>query len=278
MSKWKSAARALLLLALLTVGLALPAAADVGPKPSVEVVLEGLEGRRCYVTLLADREGYGPWSAGRAYSDWMGDRAAWEAFAAYDAPEGWYFWSEYADCTETGRFAWTYYPPETFYVLIWLPDSGEYLRSEAPVERYAFDSRFVAAAQGQGLTVRRSYDYAGALCGLLARAALTVAVETAAGWALFGLRRRDQLRLILQVNVVTQLALNLALDLCAYFAGPMLAGLAYLPFELAVFLAEGAVYARRLVWSDGQKPHPWLYSLGANAVSLAVGWQLVGRF
>ena len=47
---------------------------------------------------------------------------------------------------------------------------------------------------------------------------------------------------------------------------------------LAVFVAEGAVYARRLVWSDGQKPHPWLYSLGANAVSLAVGWKLMGRF
>ena len=148
-------------------------------------------------------------------------------------------------------------------------------RSETPVERYAFDSRFAVTAAGEGLTVRRSYDYAGAALGLLARAALTVAIETAAGWALFGLRRRDQLLLILKVNAVTQLALNLALDLCTYFAGPMMAGLAYIPLELAVFAAEGAVYARWLRWEADRRPHPWLYSFGANAVSLAAGWALM---
>ena len=278
MAFWREARRKLLaclLLAALTAALALPAAADVGPKPSVELLLEGLEGRRYFVTLLADRTGSGPWSVESEYSDWMGDHDAWQAFHDYDAPEGWYFWSEYADCTETGRFAWTYYPPERFYVLVWLADSGQFLRSETPVERYAFDSRFAVTAAGEGLTVRRSYDYAGAALGLLARAALPVAIETAAGWALFGLRRRDQLLLILKVNAVTQLALNLALDLCTYFAGPMMAGLAYIPLELAVFAAEGAVYARRLRWEAGRRPHPWLYSFGANAISLAAGWALM---
>ena len=125
MTFWRKARRRLLaclLLAALTAALALPAAADVGPKPSVGLLLEGLEGRRYFVTLLADRTGSGPWSAESEYSDWMGDHDAWQAFHAYDAPEGWFFWSEYADCTETGRFAWTYYPPERFYVLVWLAE------------------------------------------------------------------------------------------------------------------------------------------------------------
>ena len=99
-------------------------------------------------------------------------------------------------------------------------------------------------------------------------------IETAAGWLLFGLRRRDQLALIFRVNLVTQLVLNLLLNLCAYFAGPMLAGLAYIPLELGVFAAEGAVYARCLPWPDDCEPHPWLYSLGANGVSFAAGWAL----
>lgn len=275
MTAWKRTWCRFLLVLTLAMGLALPAAADVGPKPSVEVVLQGLEGQRCYVTLLADRKGSGPWSAEHDYSDWMGDRAAWEAFAGYDIPKGWYFWGEYADCTETGRFVWSYYPPARFYILAWLPDSGRFVRSETPVERYAFDSRFTATVSGETFTVARSYDYAGAAAGLLGRAALTVAIETAAGWALFGLRRRDQLLLILKVNAVTQLALNLALDLCTYFAGPMMAGLAYIPLELAVFAAEGAVYARRLRWEAGRRPHPWLYSFGANAISLAAGWALM---
>ena len=78
MTNWKKWMARSLCVIVLALGLALPAAADVGPKPSVEVALRGLEGRRYYVTLLADREGSGPWSAENDYSDWMGDKAAWE--------------------------------------------------------------------------------------------------------------------------------------------------------------------------------------------------------
>ena len=277
MKRWKDRARRwllLLALAVLAAGAALPAAADMGPKPSVEVVFQGLEGKRFYATLLGNVTRYGPWSADAEYQDWQGDPEAWQAFAGYPEPEGWYFLGNYADCTGTGRFVWSYYPPETFYILVWLPEEDRYLCSAEPVSRYAFDSRFTVTATEEGLTVRSSYDYAGEVPGFLVRVALTILIETAAGWLLFGLRRRDQLALIFRVNLVTQLALNLLLNLCAYFAGPMLAGLAYIPLELGVFAAEGAVYARRLPWPDDCEPHPWLYSLGANGVSFAAGGAL----
>lgn len=277
MKRWKNRAHRwilLLALAVLAVGTALPAAADMGPKPSVEVVFQGLEGQHFYATLLGNVSQYGPWSADETYLDWRGDPEAWKAFAGYPKPDGWYFLGNYADCTETGRFVWSYYPPETFYLLVWLPEEDRYLCSAEPVSRYAFDSRFTAAATEAGLTVRPSYDYTGEALGLLVRTALTIAGEMAVGGLLFGLRRRDQLTLILKVNLATQLALNLLLNLCAYWAGPMLAGLAYIPLELAVFGVEGAVYTRRLPWPEGQKPHPWLYSLGANGASFAAGWFL----
>ncbi len=258
---------------MLCIGLALPAAADMGPKPSVEVVFRGLEGERYQVTLLSDRTQYGPWSADSAYQDWMGDQAAFEAFASYPAPAGWYFLGEYADCTETGRFFWSYYPPETFYVLVWLPDAGSYLCSSQPVSRYAFDSRFTASVEGNTLTVRPSYDYAGETLGLAVRAALTILLEAGLGWLVFGLRQRAQLALILKVNLVTQLGLNLLLNLSGYLWGPLLTGLVYVLLELGVFLAEGAIYARKLPWED-RKPHPWLYALAANALSFGAGWEL----
>lgn len=277
MKVWTRCSRSLLAVLaflLLTAMLALPAGADVGPKPSVEVSIQGLEGRPYSVTLLGDQTRYGPWSADKAYQDWMGDYDAWSAFAGYQAPEGWYFLGEYADCTQTGRFVWSYYPPQNFYILVWLSDTGEYLISTRPVGRYAFDSHFTAAVQDGALTVRRSYDYAGEGAGLLVRAALTIALETAAGWLLFGLRRRDQVLLIFKVNLVTQLLLNLLLNLCGYYWGPLLSVLVYILLELLVFLAEGAAYARWLPWAEGQKPHPWLYALGANLLSFWAGWEL----
>lgn len=258
---------------LLAAGLALPAAADMGPKPSVEVVFRGLEGEHYQVTLLSDRARYGPWSAGSTYQDWMGDADAWNAFASYPAPEGWYFLGEYADCTETGRFFWSYYPPETFYVLVWLPDSDTYLCSLEPVSRYAFDSRFTATVSGTSLTLQSSYNYTGEFLGLEVRAALTILLEMGIGWLLFGLRKKAQLVLILQVNLVTQLALNLLLNLCGYLYGPLLTSFVYVLLELLVFAAEGVVYARKLSW-NGRKPHPWLYALAANAVSFGAGWEL----
>ena len=277
MKRWKNWTRRLTLLlavVVLAAGAALPAAADMGPKPSVEVVFQGLEGQRFYATLLGNVTQYGPWSAKEEYLDWRGDPEAWEAFVRYPEPEGWYFLGNYADCTEIGRFVWSYYPPETFYILVWLPEEDRYLCSTEPVSRYAFDSRFTVTVAGEGLTVRSSYDYAGEVLGLLVRAALTIALETAAAWLLFGLRRRDQLALILKVNLVTQLALNILLNLCSYFSGPLLTVLVYGLLELLVFFTEGLVYARRLRWAENQKPHPWLYALGANAVSFAAGWEL----
>ena len=270
---WRKTFCFLMAVLMLCVGLALPADADMGPKPSVEVLFQGLEGERYQVTLLSNRTQYGPWSADSAYQDWMGDADAWEAFASYPAPEGWYFLGEYADCTETGRFVWSYYPPETFYVLVWLPDADRYLCSSQPVSRYAFDSRFTAIVKGNALTVQSAYDYPGEILGLAVRAVLTTLLEAGVGWLVFALRQRAQLALILKVNLVTQLALNLLLNLSGYFWGPLLTGAVYLLLELAVFLAEGAVYARKLPW-NGKKPHPWLYALAANALSFGAGWEL----
>lgn len=262
----------LVLAVLTTLTLALPAGADVGPKPSVTVKIQGLEGRRYAVTLLSDAQQYGPWSARPDYQDWMGDRALYEAFASYRPPAGWYFQGHYQDCTGTDRFSWSYYPPQRFYVLIYLPDSGEYLLSPEPCERYAFDSAFTAAAGENGsLTVTSSYNYGPELLSLAARIAVTIAVEAAVGWLLFGLRGRPQLRVILVTNAVTQVLLNLLLNLCGYQGGPWMFVFAYVWAELAVFLLEGAVYRSRLPWPDGRRPHPWLYALAANAVSFAAG-------
>ena len=255
----------------LAVILALPAAADIGPKPSVAVRIKGLEGQRYAVTLLSDAPLYGPWSADPEYQDWMGERELFDAFADYPAPEGWYFQGEYADCSELGRFEWSYYPPERFLVLIYLPDSGEYLCSAQPALRYAFDSSFTAAVSGGRLTVTRSYDLGPVLWGLAVRVAATIAIELAVGWLLFGLRGRGALRVILCTNAVTQLGLNLLLNLYAWFFGSFGLTLLYAAAELAVFAAEAAVYRRHLPRPRGAKPRPVLYALTANLVSFGAG-------
>ncbi len=265
----------LFLVLLLTALPFLPARADIGPKPSVTITFSGaaVEGRSYYCTLLGEGSGWGPW-LNNDYEDWRGEKSVWQVMHDYTPPAGYTFWGFYADCTGTDSFKWGYYPPERFYILLWLPDEGggEYLLSPEPYERYAFASEYTItiAADGSWHT-RRSYDWTGAVIGLLLRAALTVAVEAAVGAAVFGLHGRAQLELILRVNLCTQLGLNLLLNWANYSNGPMLTVLVYGLLEICVFIIEGAVYTRRLHWPEGRKPHPWLLSLGANGLSCFVG-------
>ena len=105
----KKLMQCLLALSLLVSVLVLPAAAaDIGPKPSVTIGFQGLEGQTYYATLLGNTERYGPWSKDDVYDDYLGHKDVWDAFQGYDAPEGFWFLGFMDACTEDQQLSWTY--------------------------------------------------------------------------------------------------------------------------------------------------------------------------
>ena len=246
------------------------ASADTGPKPSVNISFSGFEGQRYFVTLLADREGRGPWNTENGYEDWCGDRDAWDAFKSFDAPEGWYFVGYMEDCTETHSFAWTYYPPDIFRVLIYYPDSGEFLLSDEAYERYAFDSYYTVSAENTGFTVEsaREQYVAKEAFGFIARLVITLAIELAIAAGFMKLNKKSVLVIIL-ANVVTQSALNLII--MSMHASLDLALIVYGITELGIFVAEALTYRFTLPKYSDKKVRTWLYALCANVVSFAAG-------
>lgn len=252
--------------------------ADSGPKPSVNVTLRGLDGARWYATLLSETDTTGPYSVLDKYykvppeelAEWEAD-PAWRAFQSYEDADGYYFLQFRVSGTGDGALRWTYYPPQRFKLLLYLPDSGAYVVSE-PQERYAFHSYFTAdldkAADGV-VPVVKSMDYGRELAGLLLRVALTVWIELVVALP-FGYREKRYRWLILCVNLVTQLLLNAALFALAYSGGAHAAMVAYLPLEIAVFLIESGIYRARF----GGKGNPTRYALAANAASFAAGLAL----
>lgn len=255
----------------LALALAMPAWADTGPKPSVVITVEGVQ-EQCAATLLADQKGNGPWSAESTYSDWYGPEQIWQAFRDYPA-QGFYFWGPFAEDVREEPLRWTYYPPQTFKVLLYFPADGSYAVSEVQ-QRYAFDSYYTVTVRDRAIVgVRHSYDYTWELLSLLVRMTLTVAVELGLAWV-FRLRGRYARRVILLANLATQLALNVALNWVNYQMGQFAFVRWYLLLEIAVFVAEGIVY-RALLRGGGhglpQRTRPWLYAFSANLASLAVG-------
>lgn len=269
---------AFFLLAALFFALPLTAYADAGPKPSVRVGFSPAPQQRCYGTLLSSTASTGPssvWDGSSEHARYEeGEEEIWQAFVDYQDPDGFYFLQEIWDCSEAGLLDWTYYPPGTFKILLYFPDSGQFWTS--PVyERYAFDSYFtvdLTRAENGVFTAEKTYDFTWEILSMLARMALTLAVELLLA-LLFGYRSARQLRIVTLVNVCTQLGLNLLINLANWQAGLFAFLLAYFGLELVVFAVEAVLYARLLTPGRSGKKAV-LYALAANALSFWAGIQV----
>lgn len=255
---------------------AVPAWADTGPKPSVNITVEGLEGKEYAVTLIAPYAQCGPWNAERAYEEDDGDIDSWNALKAYQDVDGYHFLGYWADCGEQNEFNWRYMPPKQYKVLIWVKTDNTYLVSE-PTENYAFDSYYTvkANAANGSIQLRKSYDYTWELISFAARVVITVVLELALAWV-FGWRAKQTFKVLLYTNLATQLALNVILNVVNYYKGCMVFSFAFVVLELVVFLVEGSVYRKYLPTrtDTGKKRNVWVYALFANAFSYLAGVEL----
>ena len=271
---------ALLLCILLSLTLSVTAYADIGPKASVRITFTGIEGETYYGTLLSQQRSTGPstaWDGNPEYAHYDrgdGGRAIWEKFVAYEDADGFYFLQEWWDCTESNALRWTYRPPSVYKILLYFPESDSFLVS--PIyEQYAFDSYYTVDLSDLSapLSAQRNYDYTWELISLAARIVLTILLELAVALA-FGFREKRLVAFIAAANVVTQVILNVALNLVNYYSGSLAFTLSYVLFELIVFAAEAAAFAvlfQRFSESEQKRGKILLFAFVANALSFGLG-------
>ncbi len=278
----KKAAWLLLLASFLLI---FPVSADTGPKPSLRITFEDLSGATCYGTILTKENTPSPDLLEREESEAL--QKAREAFMAYKDKDGFRFEEHVIACvSETGSLSWTYYPPEKFKILLYFPETNSFAVSEI-CERYAFDSYYTVSMAGthmasvaydenrstdERIEAERAYYYRHELIGLCARILITLAVEMAVAFA-FGFREKKMLLLILIINILTQLLLNLSLNLLYYGGGAEAFVIGYVLWETVVFSVEAVFYTlyfgKRA--PERKKYFYVVYALIANGASLLVG-------
>lgn len=288
----KNLKKAFCLVLLLTAAMGLlvaptsPAQADMGPKPSVTVNFKNMGDELCYCTLLSESEHSGPhmvWDGNEEniYSDL--DRDVFLAFANYQDMDGFYFLQFAAQCNETQSFVWNYYAPSTFKILLYFPKTNSFACSEI-CSRYAFDSYFavdmknvyVDPAHTVAIVAKNNYNYFKEIVSFLLRMVLTVAVEMGVAWV-FRFRGKNVFLCLLVTNVVTQLILNVALNVVNYRSGMLMLIFVYVLLEFFVFLTEAITYGLVLAKVGNPPVRVWksvLYALVANLVSFALGMTL----
>lgn len=255
--------------------------------------------------MVCEKDSTGPWSHDNSYYDYMGEKSVFDKFHAYEDADGFFFLSFMQDCSEDDTFAWTYYPPNVFKILIYFPEYDSFLMADGTYERYAFDSYFTVEVTESGLisvlentekttmeapdeeemmpvsddaeealiSVTQSYDFAPELLSLVVRVVATIMVEIVLA-ILFAYRDRKSLGIIAVTNVFTQVVLNVLLNVVNYRSGYWAFLFNYVWMELLIFALEATVYAKiigRTNPTTGKKLHPCLYALVANLMSFLVG-------
>ena len=235
----------LLILLLLLPVLTIPARADHGPKPLVEVAFPETEGL-AYAAMLSPYEEYGPHRKVDKWDDWMHmtPERYREVLEALDGQ--WYFVGIAEIVSPDTPLRCGYYAPNPFRVLLWLPEEDAWYLSDS-LEQYAMDSYFRAEVRDGTLELRRTgLPWSRAL---LLRMAITLVLELGLGFAL-GYRKRQQIAVILIVNVATQLLLNFLLMPKGFALAPLYFG--------AIFLTESLM---KLLGISGERVQ-WIICMG----------------
>lgn len=251
--------------------------ADMGPKPSVVIHFSGLEEEKYYVTLISQDDSTGPYSYGNPYYDWMGEEWVFNKFCEYTMPDGYYFLSYMENCSDDDTFEWGYYPPQEFRILLYFPEHDTFLEIEGNYERYAFDSYFSVEVDtptsNSKITAEQDYYFALEITSLIARIIGTVLIEIIIA-LLFFYRDKKSLLIISVTNIVTQIVLNILLNIFNFKSGPWAFTFHYVWMELVVFGIEAFLFCRLLprTDSDTEKNKTALcYSFIANLISFFAG-------
>ena len=108
---------------------------------------------------------------------------------------------------------------------------------------------------------------------MVARIVLTIALELGLA-LLFGYREKKVLALLAVINVVTQITLNVALNIINYNSGALTFTFSYVLFEILVFAIEAVAYAallKKFSSKEQKKGRAVGYAFIANAASFALG-------
>ncbi len=263
------------------------AQADMGPKPSVVIDFNDLDGKVYYATLLSKEYSTGPYSAlndsGLSYLRYQKGHDKYDInlkFVEYQDVDGFYYLQYFEECSQTNQFSWTYYPPNVFKILLYFPETDSFIISKDYYERYAFDSYFTAQVSGTSLIVEKSYNYKNEAISMIVRLVLTIVVELGIA-LLFGYRERKLILFIIVVNVITQIVLNLALNITNFHSSDIMFFVFYVLMEVVVFITEAVLYTWYLKKNSQiaiSSSSLVIYALTANAVSFILGFGLAFLF
>ncbi|XMB85816.1 hypothetical protein RJG79_10455 [Mycoplasmatota bacterium WC44] len=260
--------------------------ADIGPKPSIEIIVKGID-EIYYLDLLSDESSYG--SGDEFYLSLSPEtQAAVKSLREYEDEDGYtlhmlndqtpvHVGNILGEKQSDGSYYnyFSYRVPNTFKIII-LRENKDIIITEI-ISRELFNSKITIDLSGStnytvidsennvyklNEVIKEDIPIQKTITGLIVRLVLTILVEFLIAYYIFKFRSMKTLKVIVLVNLFTQLALNMALFKSVHIFYILIL---FIFIEPIIFLVEGAIYS---IFIKGiSKKILWLYALLANLVT-----------
>lgn len=253
--------------------------ADTGPKPSLHITINDFPGEEVYVTVLSSEAYYGPnqWITDENIDEYNLSEIEYKFFE-YCKTQDYFFWGNVKKLDKKNNtFSWTYYPPYKFKVICYIESIDQFIISNEPLERYAFNTYYkmdIVNDSGayQITNIKKNYNYFMEIFHFLLRVIITLVIELVIAYFLFKFRKQTFV-IIIVTNVITQLGLNIILNLMSMTNHGISLYIYYFFLELLVVFIEASVYLLtfRRYLDEYKIGKIILYALLSNALSFIYG-------
>lgn len=259
-------------------------AADTGPKPDTEITITNLDESDYIVAYATKYESYfGPHHSFIPNDETFGNTSYGKVqdltliYNNVELMDGWYLSDISKSYTNTKELVIKsgYYWPDDFILIIYDKLNDKYYLSEETTT-YAFHSYFEFDMNDYDeelnkIVFNKSYDYSKEILQFFIRLFITLLIEML--FALLFRFNKKSLIIILIVNAITQIGLNVGLNLTAYYSGKHpLYVIAYIFIEILIIIFESILY-KILCRRGKQESRKWIitYTMLANILSFSVG-------
>lgn len=248
----------------------IPVQADMGPKPKTIINITGIEGE--YVAAFASKEAYGPnfdyqfWCDN--YKDSEYNYLKYNPIMEYSDEDGFKWITKYYKCEGESEIGFYYYRPKEFKLVIYKDD--KLYKVTDIINCYAFTSKYEINfnANNQTIKIKNTYPYFKEILLFILRLSITLAIEIGL-FFLFRLYTKRNILVVGITNIITQVLLNIILNLELYFNGSLSTILLYIILEVFILIIEPIIYI--IFTRNKNKFLVLLYGILANILSFVIG-------
>ena len=269
MKKLKIVLSVLIFLLIFSIGTT-TVSADMGPKPASYITIKGIEGE--YVACFAAKNAWGPNFDYEGWIEYEMDYVKYNPIMEYKDEEGFKWITDYYKCNGESEIRFTYYCPEVYKIVIYQND--QFLIATEALEMYAYATYYEidfstgTVTSPEDIKVTKTYDYFSEIFNLIVRIVLTLAIELGL-FFIYRLYTKRNFNVVLITNLVTQIFLNVAINISLYNSGYMDALFLLFALEFVVLIIEFITY--QILLKEKKRWIIILYPIIANALSFGLG-------